>query len=401
MNVAYLINQYPQGSLTFVRREIRALERQGVDVFRVSIRRAPVTDPTDVAEAAKTHVLLEKGVAALLYGVAACLFTRPLRTLRAARVAYDLARASRRGVLAHLAYFVEACDLARTLRRRGRRHVHAHFGTNSAAVAMLCSIVGDLSYSFTVHGPEEFDRPDSLSLGKKIDLAAFVVGVSSFGRSQLMRWTPVEDWPKLQVVHCGLDESYFSGTLAPIEDSPRVVCIGRLVEQKGQLVLIEAVKKLHDRGVAIQARLVGDGPLRATIEHRVRELGIESCVVLAGWLNEAEVRQELLAARALVMPSFAEGLPVAIMEALALGRPVIATYVAGIPELATPGECGWLTPAGSVDALADALQDCLTTSPERLAHMAAVGAARAKERHSVETEAAKLRELFGRVAGWT
>ena len=397
MKVAYLVNQYPLASLTFVRREIAALERLGVEVSRMAVRTTPVTDPADRAEAIKTHVVLQTGIIGLTMAVLYAACFRPKRFLQAARLAWQFARDSRRGWLVHIAYFIEACAIARRLNREGVRHIHAHFGTNSAAVAALAAALSGASYSFTVHGPEEFDRPESLSLGRKIERAAFVVAVSDFGRSQLMRWSRVGDWPKLQVVHCGLDEGYFPNEPSPPADAPRVLCIGRMVEQKGQHVLVEAVARLRDLGIPIQARIVGDGTLRSLIETRIRELRLDEQVTLVGWLDEAEVRAELLAARALVMPSFAEGLPVTIMEALALGRPVVTTYIAGIPELVIHDECGWLVPAGSAAALADALRECLAASSEKMLHMGRCGAARSRQRHSASCEAAKLAGHFQRV----
>ena len=160
---------------------------------------------------------------------------------------WRLARASDRGLLVHVAYLAEACVLRQWTRRDEIGHLHVHFGTNSTAVALLCRVLGGPPYSFTVHGPEEFDRPVSLSLCLKIRHAAFVIAICSFGKSQLWRWADFADWGKIHVVHCGLDQSFLAAahTLPPAP--PRLVNIGRLSEQKGQLVLLEAAARLAQR----------------------------------------------------------------------------------------------------------------------------------------------------------
>jgi len=245
-----------------------------------------------------------------------------------------------------------------------------------------------------VHGPEEFDKPDSLSLGEKIEGAAFVVAISDFGRSQLFRRCSYGHWSKIHIVRCGVDAAFLRDGPQLVPDNCRLVCVGRLSEQKGQLLLLEALGRLAAEGVAFELTLAGDGPMRSVIEEQVRRLSLDRQVRITGWLSNEEVRREIIAARVMVLPSFAEGLPVVIMEALALGRPVLTTYVAGIPELVASGINGWLVPAGSVDQLADALRQALETPRERLAVMGQEGAKRVAALHDATREAAKLAELF-------
>lgn len=401
MKVAYLVNQYPHVSHSFIRREIAALEAHGVEVERFSVRptSADLVDPADRAERERTHVLLSAGIVGLVAALLGTAVARPVRWLKSLALALRLGRRSGRGVVRHLAYLAEACALVRRLRRCGARHLHAHFGTNPATVALLAHTLGGPGYSFTVHGPEEFDRPEGLSLGEKVAGAAFVVAISDFGRSQLFRWCPHEHWPKVQIVRCGVDAAFLRGEPRPIPAAPRLVCVGRLAEQKGQLLLLEALAWLAAEGVPFEMVLAGDGPMRPVIEERVRGLGLDSRVRITGWLSNEAVRREVLAARALVLPSFAEGLPVVLMESLALHRPVVSTYVAGIPELVEDGANGWLVPAGSADALAAALFRVLEAAPERLAEMGQAGAARVAAAHDASREAAKLAALFRKVHG--
>jgi glycosyltransferase involved in cell wall biosynthesis len=180
----------------------------------------------------------------------------------------------------------------------------------------------------------------------------------------------------------------------PIGESRRLVCVGRLCEQKGQLLLIEAMGRLAAEGLACELVLAGDGELRAEVERLVDAQGLHSSVRITGWVGSERVREEILAARALVLPSFAEGLPVVIMEAMALGRPVISTYIAGIPELVVPGESGWLVPAGDVDALVWAMRAVLEAEPAALDGMGECGRKRVQDRHDVDPEASALLTQF-------
>jgi colanic acid/amylovoran biosynthesis glycosyltransferase len=397
VKVAYLVNQYPAVSHSFIRREVAALEAQGLEVARFSVRPPPakLVDPADQAEQARTRGLLADGMGGLLAAAVIVALTAPAAWLRALRAAVHLGRKSERGVLRHFIYLAEACLLLRLIRRTGDvRHLHAHFGTNSAAVAMLTRMLGGPPYSFTVHGPDEFDRPEELSLPEKIERASAVVAVSSFGRSQLYRWVPPAEWSKVHVVHCGVDQDFLAKGPQPVVDNRRFICVGRLAPQKGQLLILDALAALRAEGVAVELVLAGDGPLRGAIEQRVRELGLVDSVRITGWISNDAVRSELLAARALLLPSFAEGLPVVLMEALALGRPAITTFVAGIPELLADGVNGWLIPAGSASAIAAAIKTALATPPADLERMGRAGAAAAAANHDAAHEAARLAVLF-------
>jgi glycosyltransferase involved in cell wall biosynthesis len=304
-----------------------------------------------------------------------------------------MGRRAERPLPVHVVYLAEACRIALWLRASGVQHLHAHFGTNSAEVAMLVHVLGGPHWSFTAHGPEEFDKPQLIGLAEKIRRAAFVVAVSSFGRSQLFRFTDHEHWGKIFIVHCGLEPNCFSDE--PSYSSARdFVCVGRLCEQKGQLLLIEAFRRLINSGIDARLILVGDGELRETAEDLIHQYKLEANVRVTGWLSNKDVRTQISAARSLILPSFAEGLPVVIMEAMALRRPVISTFVAGIPELVTDGSDGWLIPSGDVDAIVDTMKTCLEASPETLRKMGDAAFEKVFQFHEVNREAAKLAKLF-------
>jgi colanic acid/amylovoran biosynthesis glycosyltransferase len=398
LKVAYLVNQYPGPSHSFIRREIKALEEQGLEILRFTVRRtkAALPEEADVSELGRTRVILEAGIAAIVVRSLLTLLTRPVAVLRAVRLAVRFGSGSLNGFFRHLAYLAEACTLAHWLAEAKAQHLHAHFGTNSAMVAMLCHELGGPPYSFTAHGPEEFDKAEGLALSEKINRAAFVVAVCSYGRGQLFRHCRPEEWNKVEIIRCGLDADLLNGSSHPVPDEPQLVCVARLGEQKGHLVLLEAAAQLKNEGMRFRLVLVGDGPLRPLVERRIRELNLSEQIHLAGWLSGNEVRETILASRALLLSSFAEGLPVVLMEAFALGRPVVATYVAGIPELVEAGSSGWLVPAGSVETLAAAMRAVLLAPGDQLGQMAKVGAKRVAEEHDVAREASKLAELFRR-----
>jgi glycosyltransferase involved in cell wall biosynthesis len=396
MTIAYLVNQYPKVSHSFIRREIAGVEACGIRVARFSIRScgSELVDEVDKRELEKTQVVLGIGKIGLLFALLRVAITRPARFLSAFWLMLQVGWHSERGVLRHFAYLAEACVLLRWFSDFGIAHVHAHFGTNSTTVAMLCRALGGPPYSFTVHGPEEFDKAEAIALTEKIKRSAFVVGVSSFGKSQLYRWCEHEQWSKIQVVHCGVDELFLTQAHIPVPDEPRLVCVGRLSEQKGHLLLLEAASRLAAEGLPFKLVFVGDGPLRPQIETLIARHGLQDHIEITGWASNNQVQQHILASRAMVLPSFAEGLPVVVMEALALGRPVISTYVAGIPELVEPGTCGWLVPPGSVESLTGAMRAALQWPVEKLEQMGRVGAERVAQQHDAAIEASKLAALF-------
>lgn len=396
MKIAYLVNQYPKVSHSFIRREIAAVEKSGLTVERFSVRQceSELIDPDDKNEFQKTKVILDAGLKGLLTQLFAVALKTPVPWLKSLWLAINVGRSSQRGIFYHFIYFAEACVLLGWLQNVDIDHLHVHFGTNSATVAMLCNALGGPPYSFTVHGPEEFDRIKDLAIVQKVNRASFVVAICSFGKSQLYRWCDYKQWSKIHVVHCGVDGNFLNQTVKDISSEPHLTCVGRLCEQKGQLLLLQAMGQLSQEGKKCKLTLVGDGEMRPEIEALIKEYGLEEQVTITGWASGEEVKNHIANARALVLPSFAEGLPVVIMEALALGRPVISTYIAGIPELVNHGVNGWLVPAGSIEELKNAIRSALVLPTEDLAKMGQAGSESVFLRHNIGREADKLVELF-------
>ena len=396
MRITYFINQYPKVSHSFIRREILALERLGMTVQRIALRGLNDTllDLDDLSERANTKYVLDGGKLSVMLSVVKMLFSNPAAFFLTFNLAMKMGWHADRALPYHLVYFAEACQIFFWMKSFGAQHVHAHFGSNSTEVVMLAHALGGPPYSFTVHGPEEFDKPQALKLAEKIKYAAFVVAISSYGRSQLFRWIDNQYWHKVKVVHCGLEQSFYTGVLFNPSLKTRLVCVGRLCEQKGQLLLLEACRNLLEKGIKFDLVLAGDGEMRADVERMIAVYGISAHVRITGWISSQQVRDEILASSAMVLPSFAEGLPVVIMEAMALKRPVISTYVAGIPELVINGESGWLVPAGSVLDLSNAMEAALSASSQCLIQMGEAAYDRVRQRHDVDTEASKLASLF-------
>ncbi len=405
VKLGYLVNTYPRASHSFIRREILALERLGVPVQRFAMRsdRAGLVDAADLAEDDKTLHLLQSGPLAMLAQGSAWMIRHPMQSFRALRLAMHCGKRGAGGVagtggrLRHLIYLLEAACLAKIAAAQGITHIHAHFGTNSTTVAMLARALGGPAYSFTAHGPEEFDAPAALYLDLKIANSVFAVAVSSFGRSQLSRWTPPENWPKLHVIHCGIEPNRFAQTTA-LPTTPQLVAVGRMAGQKGFPLLIQAMATAIKSAPTLHLTLVGDGELRGEIETAIQHHALGAHVTLAGWQSESGVRAAIDQSSALILPSFAEGLPVVVMEAMAAARPIIATAIAGLPELVTP-DSGWLVPAGDAATLATAIVKLAQTPVATLTQMGLAARARVLVRHDIDTQAAQLLSLFSQNIG--
>jgi glycosyltransferase involved in cell wall biosynthesis len=396
--IGYLTSLYARVGDTFIRREVEQLRRLGHTVHTFSIRKPEQDELVSEEirrEYAGTEYLLEAGAGVLALAALRLAFAAPRRFLSAVTL---VVRAVPPGIekrwIRRISYLLEAAYLAERLAAKNVQHLHNHIGENSAVVAMLAAMFRGIPYSLTIHGPGEFDRPTLLALKEKIRRAAFIVAISEFTRSQLYRWADYGDWAKIHVIYVGVSSMFLEHGPAPVPPAPRLVSIGRIAEQKGQVILIHAAARLLEQGYDFELVIVGDGPMRGEIERLIDQFGLQDRVRITGYRSSQGVVQELLAARALVLPSFAEGLPVVFFEALALGRPVISTYVAGHTELIEPGINGWLVAAGAVEPLAEAMAEALTAETVELEQRGHAGAARVAQQHDPEAAAEKLRDLF-------
>ena len=398
MKITYFINQYPQVSHTFIRREILALEKQGFNIQRIALRgwNADIADEADKDERTKTQYILAAGLLSLIPCVFRQLLQAPWLFGKTFIKALRMSRMSERNLIYHIIYLFEACKVAALCREFNSQHIHAHFGTNSTEVALLAHLLSGIPYSFTVHGPEEFDKPLGLHLKEKVAHAKFVVAISSYGRAQLYRWAEYNDWHKIKIVHCGLDDSFLQGKLEqpPVNKIRQLLCIGRLCEQKGQLLLLQALQKVIEDGESVKLILAGDGEMRPVVETFINNNDLQKHVQITGWISSPQVKQLLMNSDAMILPSFAEGLPVAIMEAMAIGTPVLTTYIAGIPELIISDKNGILFPAGDIDATRKAILEFLSKPEDELILMREQAYQSVDKQHNIAKEAAKLACYF-------
>lgn len=397
MHLAYITSHYARASDTFVRNEVIELRRRGHDVTTFSIRRETTAATlSDVVkdEQAHTTYILEQGAGRLLTAVVWALLTRPGRTLCAAQLAWQTRVKGMKGLFLQLAYLTEAAFLARCLVQARIQILHNHIAENSASVAMLASILSGVPFSMTVHGPGIFYHPRQWALGEKIARSAFTVAITHFCKSQCMLFSEALHWPRIHVVRCSAGTGFFAEQVSPPSATPRFLFVGRLCAEKGLSILIEAFSKAQQSGIPMQLVVIGDGPLRAEVERTVASKQLAQSITLMGAQPSSTVQQELARCSAFVLPSFAEGLPVSIMEAFAMGRPVISTQIAAIPELVQHGKNGWLVAPGSVDELCDVLIEAARIPPETLAHMGADAAARVKTLHNFGHEMDKLEALL-------
>lgn len=395
MKIGYLMNTYPMTSTTFIRREIAALETLGLEIVRYAGRRwsEALVDRLDIEEAGRTNYLLTGNASGLFASVVKEMLVNPLGFARGILTCAALVRHGGGEIVKNVAYLAQAVYLRQRAEADGIRHLHVHFSTNASAIALLSRVMGGVDYSFTAHGPDEFLEARPCALELKIKSAAFVVAISNFCKAQLILLTDMKYWEKIRVIRCGLTLDEFQPTDRAGDDSMTLVCVGRLCPQKGQLLIPKAVATLKGEFPGLKVILIGGGESRGGIEAEIAAHGVHDVIELPGWKANDEVRHIISRSRALLLPSLAEGLPIVIMEAFALRRPVISTYIAGIPELLDE-ECGWIIPAASVEALATALRSALTADSAVLEQMGKAGRARVEALHDLEHSARLLYACF-------
>lgn len=399
--IAYMTGEYPRATDTFIQREIAALRQRGVHIETFSVRRpAPMEDvgPEQRAERAATYYLLPPCSVELFKAHAGLLFRSPARYFRALHLALRLRPPGIKALGRQIAYFGEAAMVARRMRQHNLRHLHNHFSDSSCSVAMLASVMGGFTFSFTLHGPGEFFEPMRWRLDEKIRRALFVCCISDFCRSQGMIFGPMEKWDHMHVVHCGVEPQQFEPRRHH-DRGGRVLFVGRLAAPKGLPILLEAIAQVKEMHPDVRLVIVGDGPDRRQLESVAAGLGIESNVSFLGYQSQSQVRELLKESDVFAMGSFAEGIPVVLMEAMAAGVPVVATHIAGIPELVEDGRCGFLVPPGDSTALANRIGRLLD-DPELRNAMAEPARLKVEREFNLTTESERLwRILTAALAG--
>lgn len=369
IHVGYLVSQYPARSHTFIRREVEGLRARGakIDVFTIRLPpKAELLDDKDREEYQTTYAILPASPLKLLASNLAALKKPSLfgATFSSA-IAHRLPGA--RNALWSAFYFTEGVALAKQLKARGIGHLHVHFANSGAYVGRIAARLAGIRWSMTLHGASDFEYPNGPLLREKVREAAFTVCASQYGASQVMRVLDPAEWNRLIVSHCAIDWT----RLPPLPErkrnagETRVICVGRLSAEKGQLGLVEAFAKAHAKNQQLRLTLVGDGPTRARVQARIAELGIGPLVEMTGSLPEAETLKRIADSDVLVLASFMEGIPIVLMEAMSLRVPVIAPRVAGIPELVEDFQTGLMFHPGDWNDLAKKLSEVASDSALR------------------------------------
>jgi glycosyltransferase involved in cell wall biosynthesis len=409
MRVAYLTGRYPATSHTFIAREVAALRERGVEIHTFSIWAADQRDlpsEQDRLEARRTQAILPLRLRQTARAHGRACRAAPGAYGRALVRAIRLGRAGLRGRLLGAMWFVEAIVLWDALRRTDLRHVHVHLNGTAPSVAMVLSTFGNdaedgarqWSWSMTVHGPSEFYDVAGERLADKVRSARLVICISDFARSQLMAHVDEQHWDKLRVIHCGVDPEEFAPPGTKAVGDFAVLTVARLTQVKGQGVLLEALRQLQDRGVAIRLTMVGEGPKRDELEQLARELDVAPMVTFAGPVGREHVGRYYAEADAFCLSSFAEGVPVVLMEAMAMGLPVVAADVMGVAELVEDNASGLLVRPGRPDLLADALER-LVADPNLRRQLGTAGRATVERAFDIRRSAAEIHAAFEEMLG--
>lgn len=365
MKLAYLVSEYPAVSHTFIYREIQGLRRKGMLIHTFSVNDSGVSDGEMADEIFHTFYIKSQGVSGAIASLLKGIFFYPAGFLKGIIQIFRLGKFDLSAILFHFFYFVEGLICGFEMNRRGLKHLHVHFGNPAATVALYIHQIFQLSYSITFHGPDIFDNVILNHLQKKIEEAKFVFCIGDFCRSQLMKISSHSNWDKLSVVPLGTDVEYFKREKLPKNERPHLLTVGRLCPQKGQKILIEALAMLDREGIDFKQEIIGDGPDRPLLQQWIVEENLEGKVILLGSKNPEEVCLAYQAADIFVLSSFAEGVPIVLMEAMAMELPCVATRVTGVPELITEGQEGLLVNPSSSKELYQALKHLIFNPSER------------------------------------
>lgn len=399
-SVGYLLSRYPAISHTFFLKEVLGLRQRGLAIQVASINHPdrPRQDLplVEAAEADQTYYVKPSSIPAVALQVLIIALANPGVAWRGLRAALRLGEFDLFRRAFALFYLAEALLVGDWMRRRSLHHLHVHFGGAVATVGMLTAQAWKIPWSVTLHGPDEFFDQEAFYLRQKIESASFVICISDFCRSQVLRIAPNLDDSRLEVVRLGVD----CAALQPCETKAaseilRLACTGRMVAAKGHRILLEAIAALAEDKIEVTCTLIGDGPERSTLEALCQRLNIAHQVHFLGAMAHQPTLAEVAKADVFVLASFAEGLPVALMEAMALGVPCISTTIAAIPELIQSGQNGLLVPPANSAALAAALRQ-LASDPQLRLQLGEAARQTAEESYNLATNLDLLASVWSR-----
>jgi colanic acid/amylovoran biosynthesis glycosyltransferase len=383
--VGYVVSQYPSPYTPYLERQVRDLEAVGLDLRVCSVLPSPNA----------VHVIRRstaRSAATTLLSHLALALARPRVYAATVRAALGMGGPDVRQALGALRHFSDAVLIARWMRRARVEHVHAHF---AASATVLAGRLANVPVSVTLHGVTDLADSSPRRLRAITEGSAFVVTISRYTRAQVLRCIPLALWPRVHAVPLGYRPDDATAAARPVREAGApltLIVVARLVPQKGHAVLLEALARLRAGGRDVRLVVVGDGPTSADLHAAVARLGLEGAITWRGVLDEAGVAAALDRADAFVLPSFAEGLPIALMEAMGRGLPCVATSVHGVPELARDGATALLVAPADADALAAAIAR-LADDPALGARLGAAARAFVAEAYAPDRQAATLAAL--------
>ncbi len=402
MKMGYLIGKYPALSHTFILQEIQQLEKIGWAIKIASVNKPdrPFHEllPDEKRHANGTYYIKQDGIKGAFQTFIKCLFTNPKGFFYGLKAAIQLGGTHPGELQKFLFYFIEALMVTLWMRKHHLRHLHVHFAGPTASIALLCKKISGCLLSITVHGPDELSDATRHRLREKFDAADLIVCITHYAKSRVLMHSNYKDWHKAKIIRVGLNCEPFQ-TLSLMRHSKRdsvtrLLSIGRLAPAKGQLILLNSLAELIYRGYLVHLTLIGSGPLENCLLDEAQKLGLgPEHLRMTGGLNQKEVKEYIKNTDLFVLSSFAEGLPVVLMEALLSGLPCITTSIAGIPELIRHQKDGLLVPTGDIQAFADAIQYAID-NPEELKQMTQSGMSRVLAMHNVAATVSDLSQHF-------
>ncbi|MFL0800334.1 MAG: glycosyltransferase family 4 protein [Agarilytica sp.] len=395
MRIAYFTNTYPRATDTFIRREVIGLRQRGFDVLTYSVRKTGSDHDVDnevIQEKMNTQYLLPFNLLSLMLTGIGLFLSNPLLFIKTKILALKTARPGIKGHFLQIVYFLEAIALAKRLKKDKIDHLHNHLGDNSGNVTLFSAKLANIPFSISIHGPHIFFDGLHWALDKKTEHSKFISCIGHFCTSQMMLYSDKAHWSKFKIVRCGVDLNQFEFN-APERKATKLVYVGRLSAEKGVPILFESLNLLKAQNIEVELTLLGDGEDRSFLEDLAREMNVDDRVIFGGFVDQETIASTLRASDIFVLPSFAEGIPVALMEAMAIGIPVIATYVGGITELVIDGETGQVVSPSDPTSLADAIAR-YADDQSFCKRIATQARAKVEEDFNIEDQVDKLATLF-------
>ena len=396
--ITMLTSLYPAVSHTFITREVLGLRDRGFEVYTCSLNKPRKEELLTVQyrdEASNTFYIKTLNPVAMAMAHLRQFIRSPFRYLSGFFLAVRSHQPGVKGLVWSLFYFAEAGIVADWTERLDIGQLYVHFANAASSVAMIASRMNHRPFVIRAHGQTDFYDSRGLNLHGKFTSAQAVICISDFCRGQVFRLLSHEEWPKVRVVRCGLDPTVFlpQPRQEMLDSTTRFLCVARLASEKGLPLLLHACRNLLDINMPFKCTVVGDGPDKRTLEALRDRLGLREHVCFVGAVGQDRIQDHYDRADVFVLPSFSEGVPVVLMEAMAKELPVISTTVMAIPELVQDGVDGLLVRPADAEALANAML-LLAKNPQLRRRLGKAGRAKVIAEYNLGTNVTKLAQIL-------